>query len=60
MVNERIEVKEISIPKKLYQDLQFLCNINNWDTNKKIINILQVSVESADILDGEFKQVINF
>lgn len=60
MVNEGIEVIEINIPKKLYKDLQNLCSINNWDTNKKIINILQVSVESVDILDGEFKQVINF
>jgi len=60
MSNEVKELMKIEIPRKVYQDLQFLCKINNWDTDKKIVRILEVSVESAEILDGEFKQVINF
>lgn len=60
MSNEVKELMKIEIPRKVYQDLQFLCKINNWDTDKKIVKILEVSVESAEILDGEFKQVINF
>lgn len=60
MSNEVKELMKIEIPRKVYQDLQFLCKINNWDTDKKIVKVLEVSVESAEILDGEFKQVVNF
>ena len=51
----------ISIPDALYIKLDKLCKINNWDTDKKIINILGEAVFSAEI-DGPngFKRVINF
>ena len=51
----------ISIPEKLYNELNKLCKINNLDTDEKIINILGDSVFSAEISDENgFKQVDNF
>jgi hypothetical protein len=71
-IEELLELKEedygplektinISIPKELYNDLDKLCKINNWDTDKKIIELLGASVFSAES-DGPngFKRVINF
>lgn len=51
----------VSIPEELYNKLDKLCKINNWDTDKKIITLLGDSVFSAEI-DGPngFKRVINF
>jgi len=51
----------VSIPKALYNDLDKLCKINNWDTDEKIIELLGEAVFSAEI-DGPngFKRVINF
>ena len=63
MINMPIERKEINIPKNLYQKLQFLCNINNLDINKKIIKIFEDAIFSAEILkdsNGKIEQVINF
>ena len=51
----------VSLPEALYNQLDKLCKINNWNTDKKIIEILGESVFSAEI-DGSngFKRVINF
>jgi len=51
----------VSIPEELYNELDKLCKINNWDTDEKIINILGEAKFSAEI-DGPdgFKRVINF
>ena len=51
----------IAIPDNLYNDLDKLCRINNWDTDKKIIELLKDDVFSAEIVNRNgFKQVINF
>ena len=51
----------VSIPEELYNELNKLCKINNWDTDKKIIEILGESVFSAEISDENgFKHVDNF
>ena len=71
-IKELLELKEddyeplekainVSIPEELYNELNKLCKINNWDTDEKIIEILGESVFSVEI-DGPngFKRVINF
>lgn len=71
-IKEILELKEedyeplektinVSIHEKLYNELDKLCKINNWDTNEKIIRILGDVIFSAEI-DGPngFKRVINF
>jgi len=51
----------VSIPEELYNKLDKLCTINNWDTDKKIIELLGESVFSAEIDESNgFKRVINF
>ena len=51
----------VSIPEVLYNQLDKLCKINNWNTDKKIINILGEANFSAEISDENgFKQVTNF
>lgn len=51
----------VSIPEELYNELDKLCKINAWDTDKKIIELLGESVYSAEISDENgFKQVHNF
>ena len=51
----------VSIPEALYNQLDKLCKINNWDTDKKIINILGEANFSAEISDENgFKQISNF
>ena len=51
----------VSIPEALYNELNKLCKINNWDTDKKIIELLGESVFSAEISDENgFKHVDNF
>ena len=58
-IDEKISL--IEIPKELYRDLENLCKINNWDTDEKILNILEDAVFSAEIEDRNgFKSVINF
>lgn len=55
------EILSIEITKDLYEDLDKLCKINNWDTNEKIISILGSAVFSADIESKNgFKHVENF
>ncbi len=55
------ETIKIEIPIDISQGIDNLCKINNWDTIKKIIDILDTAVFSAEILDHNgFKQVINF
>ena len=71
-IKELLELKEedyeplektinVSIPEDLYNDLDKLCKINNWDTDEKIIELLREAVFSAEI-DGPngFKRVMNF
>ena len=51
----------ISIPEVLYNKLDKLCKINNWDVDEKIINILGEAKFSAEIdRPNGFKRVINF
>lgn len=51
----------VSIPEKLYNELDKLCKINNWETDKKIIELLGESVFSAEIDESNgFKHVDNF
>ena len=55
------KMRNISIPAKLYNDLNELCKINNLDTDKKIIELLGESVFSAEISDENgFKHISNF
>jgi len=51
----------VSIPETLYNELDKLCKINNWNTDEKIIELLGESVFSAEISDENgFNQVHNF
>jgi len=51
----------VSIPEKLYNELDKLCKINNLNTDEKIINLLGESVFSAEISnENGFKRVFNF
>lgn len=51
----------VSIPEKLYNELDKLCKINNLNTDEKIIELLGESVFSAEISDENgFKRVFNF
>ncbi|MHA1195772.1 MAG: hypothetical protein ACTSRH_04455 [Promethearchaeota archaeon] len=51
----------ISIPRKIYNDLDKLCKIANWNTEKKIVSILEEAVLSAELTDvNGFPHVDNF
>lgn len=67
IVNEMLEQNnqnktiKIEIPIELYQEIANLCKINNLDTNKKIIMLLETDVFGAEIdYEQGNKHVFNF
>lgn len=52
----------ISIPQNLYEQLDELCKMNDWDTRKKIISMFKSEIISAEIIETKNgqKHVINF
>jgi uncharacterized protein HemY len=52
------ELKWVPVPPEIYSELDNLCNINNWDTNKHIITILRREVNSAEVVENEDGQKI--
>ncbi len=59
--NNQNKTIKIEIPIELYQEIANLCKINNLDTNKKIIQLLETDVFSAEIdYEQGNKHVFNF